>query len=122
MNVLIVQGNRRLSALWRKHLMRLGANVRIVEDQDSATSHIHVEQVDVMVLDLMLSAGSALAVADFASYRQPACRVVFVTDTPVFSDGSIFRHCANACAFLPTATAPSDLAAMVAHYGARCAV
>lgn len=122
MKVLIVQSDRHLAAAWCHQLEGTGAAVRVVEDQDGATRVMHDEQVDVIVLDLMLASGSALAVADFASYRQPDCRVLFVTDTPVFSDGSIFRHCANACAYLPTTTPPSDLAAMVEHYGARCAI
>ncbi len=74
--------------------------------------------IDVIVLDLVLIGGSAFAVADFASYRQPWARVVFVTDTSFFSDGSIFRHIPNACAFLPAGTPPCDLAAVVDHYGA----
>ena len=119
MKVLIVESDQHLASTWGSHLEGLGAAVRIAADQDGATRVVHSEEVDVIVLDLMLSAGSALAVADFASYRQPKCRVVFVTGTSVFSDGSIFQHCANACAYLPTATAPSDLAAMVEHYGAR---
>ncbi|WP_353473720.1 response regulator [Salipiger sp. H15] len=122
MRVLIVQSDRLLASAWSRQLEDVGAAVRVVDDQDSATRVMHDEQVDVIVLDLMLASGSALAVADFASYRQPDCRVVFVTDSPVFADGSIFRHCANACAYLPTSTEPSDLAAMVEHYGARCAV
>ena len=69
-----------------------------------------------MILDLVLDEGSALAVSDFASYRQPLARVIFVTNTSFFSDGSIFRHCVNACAYMPSATPPEDLAAMVEHY------
>ncbi|MBE9637670.1 response regulator [Salipiger mangrovisoli] len=122
MKVLIVQADRILAGRWSKHLEHNGADVRIVADQESATRLMQTEEVDVIVLDLMLASGSALAVADFASYRRPDCRVVFVTDSPVFSDGSIFQHCANACAYLPSATAPADLAAMIEHYGARCAV
>ncbi|SDH88142.1 response regulator transcription factor [Alloyangia pacifica] len=122
MKVLIVQTDQTLAGTWSSHLERTGADVSIVSDQDSATRLMHIEDVDVIVLDLMLASGSALAVADFASYRQPDCRVIFVTDAPVFSDGSIFQHCANACAYLPTDTSPSDLAAMVEHYGVHCAV
>ncbi|NDV53181.1 MULTISPECIES: response regulator transcription factor [unclassified Salipiger] len=118
MKVLIVQGDQTLARIWSRHLVGNGANVLVAQDQEGATQMLRGEDIDVIVLDLMLAAGSALAVADFASYRQPNCRVVFVTNAPVFSDGSIFRHCANACAYLPTATAPADLAAMVEHYGA----
>ncbi len=51
------------------------------------------------MLDLMLDEGSALAVADFAAFRQPWAKVMFLTDSAVFSDGSIFTHCQNACGY-----------------------
>ena len=75
------------------------------------------EAVDVIILDLVLGQGSAIAVADIASFRQPMARVIFVTNTSFFSDGSIFQHIPNACAFLPSGTAPEDLAAVADHYG-----
>jgi hypothetical protein len=65
---------------------------------------------------LVIEGGSAFAVADFASYRRPDARVVFVTNTTFFSDGSIFQHIPNACAFVPTETPPEDLVAIVEHY------
>nr|WP_252737594.1 response regulator [Citreicella sp. C3M06] len=114
---MIVESSKELSTLWRLHLERLGGEVHIAHSQDSATELLLELNPQVIVLDLVLEEGSALAVADFASYRRPEARVIFVTNTSFFSDGSIFRHCANACAFLPIATAPSDLAAMVEHYG-----
>ena len=69
------------------------------------------------MLDPVLTEDSALTVADFANFNQPRANVVFVTDTTFFSDGSIFAHCANARAFMETATPPDDLAAIVHHYG-----
>ena len=70
------------------------------------------------MLDIVLSEGSALAVADFANYRCPRARVIFVTNTTFFSDGSIFAHSSNACAYVKTETPPEDLAAIVEHYAA----
>ncbi|MCR8549469.1 response regulator [Salipiger sp. P9] len=116
MNVLIVESSRELATLWRRHLERLGATVRVAHTQEVATALLREVDFKVIVLDLVLEEGSALAVADYASYRQPETRVIFVTNTSFFSDGSIFQHCANACAYLPSATPPSDLAAMIEHY------
>ena len=116
MNVLIVESRAALGALWKRHLVRQGANVTLSTTQDSAIAHLQDTDFHIIILDLVLDEGSALAVADFASFRQPDTRVIFVTNTSFFSDGSIFRHCANACAFLPSATPPSDLAVMVEHY------
>ena len=117
MRVLIVQSKIELGNLWRRHLERLHAVVTTVETGDEALVLLQNTTFDVIVLDLVLREGSALTVADFANFNQPRANVVFVTDTTFFSDGSIFSHSANARAFVETTTPPSDLAAIVHHYG-----
>jgi DNA-binding response OmpR family regulator len=117
MRVLIVESRPELGLLWQRHLERQGYTVNRAFDQEEAVAHLSREETDIIVLDLVLEQGSALAVADFASYRCPKARVIFVTDTSFFSDGSIFNHSSNACAFVPSGTPPEDLAAMVEHYG-----
>lgn len=119
MNVLIVESQRELGSLWRRHLERQGAHVSLSVSQEDAIANLHSGDFDVIVLDLVLEQGSALAVADFASYRRPEARVIFVTNTSFFSDGSIFAHSPNACAFVQSSTPPEDLVAMVEHY-AEC--
>lgn len=116
MNVLIVESRPELGKLWRRHLERLGMSVDQAASQDDAVDYLSFNTPDIILLDLVLEGGSALAVADFANYRHPDARVIFVTDTSFFSDGSIFAHAANACAFLPATTKPEDLAVMVEHY------
>ncbi|MDU8910212.1 response regulator transcription factor [Aestuariicoccus sp. MJ-SS9] len=117
MNVLIVESCADLATLWSRHLMRQGATVEIADHQEAALEMLESRSFDIIVLDLVLRDGGALALADFASYRWPNTRVIFVTNTHFFSDGSIFTHCANACAYLAVDTAPEDIAAMVEHYG-----
>jgi DNA-binding NtrC family response regulator len=117
LNVLIVESQASLANLWKSHLTRMGAEVMVAIDQTTAIELIESHAFDVIVLDLVLENGGALTVSDMARYRQPAARVVFVTSANFFSDGSIFRHCPNACAFLPSSTEPSDLAVLVDHYG-----
>lgn len=117
MLVLIAANNPDLSGVWANHLERLGAIVTVVSSQDEATRFLCDFEVGVIVLDLMLARGSAIAVADFASYRQPGAKVVFVTNSTFFSDGSIFNHIPNACAYVKTHTPPEDIAAIVDHYG-----
>lgn len=120
MHVLIVQPSDSLAEIWQRHLERQGATVDVATNQEQA---IHVLQtakaINVVVLDLVLETGSAFAVADMASYRQPQAKVIFVTNTTFFSDGSIFRHIPNACAFIRADTPPDDLVAIVEHYGAH---
>lgn len=118
MNVLIVESDPDLGTLWARYLLRQGAEVRLTSGQTEAVRALHGTEFDIIVLDLVLTEGSALAVADFASYRSPDTRVIFVTNTSFFSDGSIFAHSPNACAYVQSATPPEDLAAMVQHYAA----
>ncbi|HEY9040216.1 MAG TPA: hypothetical protein VIN05_14885 [Roseovarius sp.] len=117
MNVLIVESDPDLGQLWQRHMVRQGLDTRLESGQTPAISALQTGQFDVIVLDLVLQHGSALAVADYASYRHPEAQIVFVNSTSFFSDGSIFALCANARAFVQTDTPPEDLAAMVAHYG-----
>ena len=117
MRVLIVQSNANLGELWQRHLERLGAEVVCAVSEAEAISALEKSEFEVIVLDLVLSDGSALSVADVAYFRQPRANVIFVTDTTFFSDGSIFKHSANARAFIQSTTPPQDLAAIVEHYG-----
>lgn len=117
MQVLIVESDPNLGRLWARHLDRLGANVSVAGTQFAAVETLRAININVIVLDLMVRDGSAFAIADFASYRRPDARIIFVTNTTFFSDGSIFRHIPNACAFVQTETPPDDLAAIVEHYG-----
>lgn len=119
MHVLIVESRPDLGHLWERHLTRQGMDVAVVPSEAEATGYLASRPVDIIILDVVLSEGSALSVADYANYRQPNARVIFVSSTSFFSDGSIFAHAANARVFVPAGTPPEDLAAMVEHYGSR---
>ena len=116
MSVLIVENDVELATLWKGHLERQGASVLVAASQASAVERLRTSSIRVIVLSLDLSEGSALAVADYASYRRPDARVIFVTRRGFFSDGSIFNVVPNTAAFIPAATAPEDLAALVEHH------
>lgn len=117
MDVLIVESQADLGTLWQRHLERHGMRVDRAATQEEATCHLANNPTDIIILDLFIKEGAALAVADYANYRQPEARIIFVTNTSFFSDGSIFAHCANARAFLPSGTPPEDLAALIEHCG-----
>lgn len=120
--VLIVESVPELATVWQRHLARQGMSVTSVGGQETAIAHLSENETDIIILDLVIEEGSALAISDYANYRQPDARVIFVTNTSFFSDGSIFAHSANARAFVQSNTPPEDLAAMVAHYGAEARV
>lgn len=115
--ILIVASNAELSAIWARHLRRQGEEVVILRSQEEAVTFLQDQTAEVIVLDVMLVEGSAFAVADFASYRRPSARIVFVTRNSFFSDGSLFRHIPNTAAILQERTPPNDLAAIVAYHG-----
>ena len=88
-----------------------------MQNQDEAVEFLRENSADAIVLDLMLDDGSAFAIADFANYRRPDARIIFVTRSTFFSDGSLFTHIPNAAAILQEQTPPTDLAAIVAYHG-----
>lgn len=117
MKVLIVESDAHLGQVWQNHMARQGLDVRHVHGQAEAAYVLVEHSFDVIVLNIVLAEGSALAVADLASYRHPDTQIIFVTGTSFFSDGSIFSLCANARAFLQSDTPPEDLTAVVEHCG-----
>lgn len=116
MRVLIVESDPNLGWLWQRHLERADVVVGLVTSEDAAITALDQDQMEAIVLDLDLAEGSAFAVADYARYRRPAAKIIFVTNSSFFSDGSIFGLMPNACAFLPSQTRPEDLAAVVEHH------
>lgn len=121
MDVLIVESQPELGQLWARHLERVGMAVALASGQTQAIAHLIKHTPDIIILDLVLEQGSALTISDFASFKHPETQIIFVTDTTFFSDGSIFAHAQNACAFLQSNTPPDDLAAMVEHYAVSSA-
>ncbi len=116
MNILIAERNPELALIWARHLERLGAEVTMVHHRDRAILTLAGSAPDMIVLALSLGEAEALSVADYAAYRHPGAKVIFVTGSSFFTDGSIFELAANACACLPEDTSPRDLAALVAYH------
>lgn len=116
MRVLIVESKLPLATLWSRHLERMGVTVTIASGQEEAVNYLHDTCFNVIIMNIMLEEGSALAVADYTGYRWPDTKVIIVNDSSFFSDGSIFQHVGNACTMVPVATRPEDLAAMAQHY------
>ncbi|HHC29665.1 MAG TPA: response regulator [Rhodobacterales bacterium] len=120
MKVLIVEGSEELGGLWARVLTRNAMDVTLTATEDGAIAHLQTSETpNIIIADLDLPGAGAMAVADYAAYRHPDARIIFVTAASFFSDGSIFAHSPNACAFLPARTAPEDLAAVVEFHGQR---
>jgi hypothetical protein len=69
-----------------------------------------------------LAGGQALAVADFATYRNPEMPIIAVTARGFFSDGAVFELIPNARGLLRAPLRLEDMAALVEHYGGKHAV
>ncbi|WP_328591404.1 MULTISPECIES: response regulator [Maritimibacter] len=121
LDVLIVETDPDLGRLWQRHLEREGARVTLTQTAEAGFDRLREGHVDMIVADLDLPGSGAMAVADYAAYRHPAAKVVFVTASSFFSDGLVFSMSPNACAFLPSKTPPEDLATIVSHHGDRVA-
>ena len=119
MSVLIVVSRPAIGELWARSLDRMGMSVLTASSEPQAIDILHKEKVSVIIMELEFTEGSPLAISDFASYKQPDAKVIFVNNGQFFSDGSIFHHCSNAAAMVPAATSANDMAVLAAHHGAR---
>lgn len=116
MRVLIVESNADLAQLWARHLRRLGAHVACAHSQDQATDCLESQRFDAVILSVDLDEGSSFAIADIVSYRSPETRIIAVSRSSFFADGSIFSLMPNTAAFLESGMAPADLVAIVEHH------
>lgn len=116
--VLLVASRKGLMELWQRHLERCGLTVEVAASQDEAVERLERAHYDLVILDLLLSEGSALAVGDILGYRWPHIRVIPVTRGLFFQDGSILSLMPNACSTVRVDTPPADVAAIAAHYAA----
>lgn len=77
---------------------------------------LRIFRADVIVVDIELKDGSGIVVSDYADYRYPNAKVVVVSQSGFFSDGSIFNMSRNVCAMMPGGVEPEDLGEIVEHY------
>ncbi|MFK5997193.1 MAG: response regulator [Rhodobacterales bacterium] len=113
--VLIVEARTSLGKLWQSFLQRQGCDVDLAGNQPDAIGKLRFKNWDVLVIDLMLPDASALAISDFASYKNPDIAIIVVSASSFFSDGSIFEHLSNARGFMNQPVEAEDLAAVVDH-------
>lgn len=118
MHILLVESVVALSHLWAGHLQRAGHRVTVAHGQSAAADVLYATAPDLILLNLELDEGAALAVADMAAVFHPKAKVIFVTKSRFFSDGSIFAHSGNACAMIPSHMPPADMAALAEYHAA----
>jgi DNA-binding NtrC family response regulator len=119
--VLIVEDNRDLARIWSGFLSRQGLHCTVASAQADAFEALRDRAFDALVLDVEIPNGEALAIADFATYRNPEIPIIAVTARNFFSDTAIFELIPNARGLLRAPLRPDDMAALVSHYAARSA-
>jgi DNA-binding NtrC family response regulator len=113
--VLIVETQLSLGEVWQNFLINQGCDVALVGNQPDAIDKLQFHHWDVLVIDLVMPNASALAISDYASYKNPDIAIIVVSASSFFSDGSIFEILPNARGFMNQPIEPDDLAAVVDH-------
>lgn len=119
MRILIAEHQPELGQIWARFLERQGAEVTVANSSDDAIRLLRFEEFDVLILELVMPDGGAIAISDFVSYRHPDVPIIAVTSGSFFSDGSVFDVIPNARTLLRMPLRIDDLAALVDHYAAR---
>jgi DNA-binding NtrC family response regulator len=117
--VLIVEHNRDLAGIWARFLARQGLSCTLAGNAAEAYDALRLRPFDALVLDMELPKGEAIAVADFATYRNPEMPIIAVTARGFFSDSAIFELIPNARGLLREPLRPEDMAALIEHYGGK---
>jgi DNA-binding NtrC family response regulator len=117
--VLIVEHNRDLAVIWARFLTRQGVSCTLAGTAAEAFAALRSGAFEALVLDMELPQGEAIAVADFATYRNPDLPIIAVTARGFFSDGAIFQLVPNARGLLRSPPGIEDMAAMIEHYAGR---
>jgi DNA-binding NtrC family response regulator len=117
--ILIVEPNRDLAEIWARFLARQGLLCTLAGTGAEAYAALRSLAFDVLVLDMEIEEGKAIAIADFATYRNPEMPIIAVTARGFFSDGAIFQLIPNARGLLRASLRPEDMVALIEHYGGR---
>ncbi|MEM7439908.1 MAG: response regulator [Pseudomonadota bacterium] len=116
MDVLIVEPNADLAALWQRHLEREGCRVEAVTAYQDAMNILRMRAFKAVIIDLKLPEVAVFSLSDFAIYRNSDVSIITVSPDRFFSDGAIFDMIPNVRSHLQTTLDPADLAAVVGHY------
>lgn len=115
MHTLVVQENEGLGRIWCRFLSRRGLQAELCCSVDDGLARLRARTADVLVFDPAIS-GGALALADYATYRNPEVKILAVTGSTFFSDDTIYTLIPNARGVLHPPVRPEDLAAYLEHF------
>ncbi len=114
-----MEHNRDLGTVWAGFLTREGCVCTLASAGAEAYAALRARPYAALLLDMEFPEGEALAIADFATYRNPDMPIIAVTARGFFSDGAIFELIPNARGLLRAPLRLEDMAALVQHYGEK---
>ena len=114
-NVLVVEDDPNLRALWGAVIEGAGHRAVLVEDEPTARETLMSEPFDLVLLDLFLGERDGVSVASFATYLNPACKVVVITGTSLYARGELFAMAPSIWAVMRKPVDIEDIAALCAH-------
>lgn len=115
MKCLVADDNADLARLWGLALGADGHDVTVCTDGDAAVNQMRVQDFDLLILDLFMPGGGALALARVAVYNNPAAQVLVVTGADCFAYGELLEMGGNIAMVLRKPVSPDDLRSYVAH-------
>lgn len=115
LKVLVVEDDPNLRALWGAVIERAGHTARLVEKESDAREGLMQEPFDLVLLDLYLGGDDGLSVAGFATYLNPACKVVVITGTSLYAKGELFAMAPSVWAVLRKPVDIEDIMALCTH-------
>lgn len=118
LSVLIVEADPVLGRRWADCMAQSRLRPVIARDLSEAQEALRSDTFGVIVIDLAPTGQGAFGVADFALYRQPEARVIFLTASDDIAGPALFWQFSNASAILRADTPPDDLAAIVEYHAA----
>lgn len=89
-NVLIVEDDPNLRALWRAVLGTLDYLIHEAETLSAAQTALRMSRFDLVLLDLYLGTDSGLTLVTQAGNANPDCKVVIITGSSLFANGELF--------------------------------
>ncbi len=115
MKCLVADDNPDLARLWAPALSADGHDVTACTDGHDAVNQMRVANFDLLVLDLFMPGGGALALARVAIYNNPDAQVLVVTGADCFAYGELLEMGDNIAMVLRKPVSPRDLRSFVSH-------
>ena len=115
MNVLVVEDDPNLRALWGAVFGRVGHSCRLEETEEGARTALGEAHFDIVLLDLYLAGDKTIDIAALAGAMPVGSQIVVVTGTSAYSRGELFDMAPQVAAVLRKPVDIEDLISVCEH-------